>query len=966
MNKAGIQVIIHLLILSVFFLVSCGGKIPSLPFSTDEARIKKITEEQGKSTLFIGVYNRKDKLISFGSGFFVSQDGVIATNYHIVKKGFKAVIKTIGGKSYEDIYFLSYDADRDVALLQVNETNAPYARLGDSSIVKQGDKVIVMGNNSGFQNTISDGTISDIKEVKKFMIFQTSCTFSESNSGAPLYNLKTEVIGITTPMPKLDPNFSFAIPINYLPQLVKNQKKISLKEKFKEEQEKAVEDYIARQKRSSEFEPKDALFDEAYEFWEKSEQTLGKEPSTGLSGSKESKDIEYLEQAIKINPYYHAAYVGLGVLYSEAKDYKKAEECYLKSIELKPKYQTTYKILGNLYKAQKQFNEALKIYNKAIKIGLKSSVIYASLGEIYLKEGNIKKAELVYKKILNLDEVTSNDYEKIANFYLKVGRLEESWEYLKKVTFLFYTSDKLDEKIALYKKYLEKNNFYAFESVGRICYLRFNFEKAVESLEKAYKLNRNKFDQFYELGMSCKMKSPVDYTKAKFYLEKAVKKNPGDYNTNIELGEICSLSPALAEYYKVKPSYKESIKLLKKAKMIAPKNSDPYYYLGGAYLQMQRYNEALNETKRALNIKEDSFTFDQLAEIYLAMGEYEDALVAYKKSLALSDDSWTCWKIAETFFELEEYDEAIEFLKEKIEKYKTDHKLLQYLADAYKHKKEYLTAIKVYKEYLTFIPNLSSVYFAIADCYFSLENWDESERWWKKTIAINPKEHAAFFNLGLVYLNKSQHKEAKRNFEKALKIDSTDDRARKLLGTCKNAIDREKFPEQLRKLSFKKTHIGIIAQLLLCTFEYNRANDLFIQGRAETKSEYGEYSKDRIVAYHVSSKIYESQGRFEKIENDLSQLKSSERKIKEAANLLHNAAKQRVAGIKEYSKGYYVNKVNYTGEFEKGWAKVKLADSYVVDSLKIIRDELSKYKEYFGSYADVYLKNTIKYYGKEH
>jgi len=956
MNKAGARVLIYFLALSTLFLASCGGKIPSLPFSTDEARIKKITEEQGKSTVFIGVYDRKDKLISVGSGFFVSQDGVIATNYHIVEKGARAIIKTIGGKSYEDIYLLSYDADKDVALLQVNETNAPYARLGDSSIAKQGDKVIVIGNNSGFQNTVFDGTIGDIKKVKEFIIFQTSCTFSESNSGAPLYNLKSEVVGITVPMPELDPNFSFAIPINYLPQFVETQKKISLKERFKKEQKKAVADYIAKQKGSSEFEPQDSLFDEAYEFCEKARQAYKKESSVELSGIKQSKYIEYLEQAIKINPYYHAAYVWLGILYSEAKDYKKAEECYLESIELKPKYQKTYEMLGKLYETQKQFNKALKIYNTAIIAGLKSSDIYASLGEIYLKEGNIEKAGLFYKEILNLDEVTSDDYEEIANFYLKVGRLKKSWEYLKKVTLWPYLSDELDERIAFYKKYLATNNFYAFESVGRICYLRLDYEKAVEYLEKAYKLNRNKFDQFYELGMSCKMKSPVDYKKAKFYLEKAVKKNPDDYNVNIELGIICSLSPALAEYYKVKPSYKESIKLFKKAKMINPKNSDPYYYLGGVYLQMQRYNEALNETKRVLNIKEDSFTFDQLAEIYLAMGEYEDALVAYKKSLALSDYSWTCWKIAETFFELEEYDEAIEFLKEKIEKYKTDHRLLKYLADAYNHKKEYQTAINVYKQYLTYAPKSSSPYFAIADCYFSLENWDESESWWKKTITIDPKEPGAVFNLGLVYLNKSQYREAKRNFKKALKIDSTynEARTRQYIRFCQAEIDREGFPEQLRKLSFRKDNIGIIAKLLLCTLEYVKANNLLIDGRNETKHEDG-----RNI---VSPKVYESEEYFKRIYVDLEKINSTQERIRETLNLFSYAVNQRIEGSKLLSEAYHKKRIDYKDEYEKSLAKIKMADKYLADALKIIRDALPKYKQHFGSYADVYLKKSISYY----
>ena len=109
------------------------------------------------------MYDERGKPLSIGSGFFVSRDGMIATNYHVIEKGYGAVIATLDGKTYKEIYILSQDKDMDTALLKVNETNAPQARLGNSDTVKQADKVISIGNPQWLQNSVSDGLISGVR-----------------------------------------------------------------------------------------------------------------------------------------------------------------------------------------------------------------------------------------------------------------------------------------------------------------------------------------------------------------------------------------------------------------------------------------------------------------------------------------------------------------------------------------------------------------------------------------------------------------------------------------------------------------------------------------------------------------------------------------------------------------------------------------------------------------------------------
>ena len=62
------------------------------------------------------MYDERGKPLSIGSGFFVSRDGMIATNYHVIEKGYGAVIATLDGKTYKEIYILSQDKDMDIAI----------------------------------------------------------------------------------------------------------------------------------------------------------------------------------------------------------------------------------------------------------------------------------------------------------------------------------------------------------------------------------------------------------------------------------------------------------------------------------------------------------------------------------------------------------------------------------------------------------------------------------------------------------------------------------------------------------------------------------------------------------------------------------------------------------------------------------------------------------------------------------
>ncbi|MBU2539617.1 trypsin-like peptidase domain-containing protein [Patescibacteria group bacterium] len=172
------------------------------------------------------------KEIGGGSGFIISEDGMILTNKHVVlDDAAEYTIFTTDGKKYP-AKVLAKDPVQDLAIIKINigkDTKPfPIVKLGDSDNLQIGQTVIAIGNALGeFRNTVSVGVISGLGRTinassganSNFSetledIIQTDAAINLGNSGGPLLNLKGEVIGINTAIAESAQNISFTIPIN--------------------------------------------------------------------------------------------------------------------------------------------------------------------------------------------------------------------------------------------------------------------------------------------------------------------------------------------------------------------------------------------------------------------------------------------------------------------------------------------------------------------------------------------------------------------------------------------------------------------------------------------------------------------------------------------------------------------------------------------------------------------------------
>jgi len=164
-----------------------------------------------------------------GTGFIVSEDGLILTNKHVVSDD-KAeyTVSMSDGKEYPAT-ILAKDPVQDLAIMKINnDANIKFTplKLGSSDDIQIGQSVIAIGNALGeFQNTVSVGVISGLGRTVVASgeaigtetledIIQTDAAINKGNSGGPLLNLKGEVIGINTAVSSSGQNISFAISID--------------------------------------------------------------------------------------------------------------------------------------------------------------------------------------------------------------------------------------------------------------------------------------------------------------------------------------------------------------------------------------------------------------------------------------------------------------------------------------------------------------------------------------------------------------------------------------------------------------------------------------------------------------------------------------------------------------------------------------------------------------------------------
>ena len=144
-----------------------------------------------KNAVVTIVMEDNDKPIALGTGFLVSGDGTILTNYHVIANGNTAVVKLSDGRMLLVDGVLAADKVRDLAVIKIHGKNFQTLILGNSDRVQVGEEVIAIGNPLGLELTVSNGILSGVRTIKKEggKFLQVTAPISHGSSGGPLFDM---------------------------------------------------------------------------------------------------------------------------------------------------------------------------------------------------------------------------------------------------------------------------------------------------------------------------------------------------------------------------------------------------------------------------------------------------------------------------------------------------------------------------------------------------------------------------------------------------------------------------------------------------------------------------------------------------------------------------------------------------------------------------------------------------------
>lgn len=208
-------------LLSLIIIVPAVIAAQSVPPRKDIPAIAKAAN--GAIVTIIMAAN--DEPIAQATGFLVSADGVIVTNYHVIETGNVAIVKFPDNTAFPVDGVLAFDKVRDLAVIKIHGRGFRTLVLGNSDRVQVGEEVVAIGNPLSLESTVSNGIVSGVRTDKEAggKLLQVTAPITHGSSGGPLFNMMGEVVGITTLGFEGAGNLNFAIPVNDAKRLLMNR-----------------------------------------------------------------------------------------------------------------------------------------------------------------------------------------------------------------------------------------------------------------------------------------------------------------------------------------------------------------------------------------------------------------------------------------------------------------------------------------------------------------------------------------------------------------------------------------------------------------------------------------------------------------------------------------------------------------------------------------------------------------------
>lgn len=206
------------------------------PIAPAKLTTAQIADRATPSVVIVENFNEDGEKSGQGSGYVFSSDGIIITNYHVIRGAKSLTVKIPGQEPYRVDSVLGYEIDHDVAALQLTGSSLPALLTETVEEPKVGDRVVAIGAPLGLESTVSEGIVSALRNAGTMHIIQTTASISPGSSGGPLLNEYGKVIGLTTSTVLNGQSLNFVVSAKHVSELLGRKQPMSLDEMLSQTQ----------------------------------------------------------------------------------------------------------------------------------------------------------------------------------------------------------------------------------------------------------------------------------------------------------------------------------------------------------------------------------------------------------------------------------------------------------------------------------------------------------------------------------------------------------------------------------------------------------------------------------------------------------------------------------------------------------------------------------------------------------
>jgi hypothetical protein len=204
------------------------------PTVSEKFTTAQIAAKATPAVVIIENFNEDGAKTSQGSGYVFSPDGIVVSNYHVIRGAgsLSITVPSMGKVRVENV--LGYSPETDVAILQLPQATTASLETEATQTAKVGDHVVAIGAPLGLESTVSEGIISALRDGAGIHIIQTTASISPGSSGGPLLDDYGKVIGLTTAKIRNGENLNFVVSATHINDLVNRKHPVPLAEMLSE------------------------------------------------------------------------------------------------------------------------------------------------------------------------------------------------------------------------------------------------------------------------------------------------------------------------------------------------------------------------------------------------------------------------------------------------------------------------------------------------------------------------------------------------------------------------------------------------------------------------------------------------------------------------------------------------------------------------------------------------------------